>query len=89
MPIYTYQCRCGREFDVTHKISRVPKKHRCSCGWMARRVIALNSIQCDSVHDVKWLPSACEVLLKQGERPLQSRSEYNAYLKKNHLVCKG
>jgi len=89
MPIYTYQCRCGREFDAAHKISRAPKTHRCLCGGMAGRIIALNSIQCDSVHDVKWLPSACEVLQKNGEHPLQSRGEYRTYLKRNHLVCKG
>ncbi len=89
MPVYTYQCRCGRECDVLHKISRVPGRRRCLCGAMARRVIALNSIRCDSITGVKWLSSACEVLQKHGERPLQSRSEYDAYLKKNHLVCRG
>jgi putative FmdB family regulatory protein len=89
MPTYTYQCRCGREFDVMHKINRVPKRHRCSCGWVAKRIIALNAIQCDSLHDVKWLSSACQVLQKHGEPPLLSRGEYNAYLKKNNLACKG
>jgi putative FmdB family regulatory protein len=89
MPIYEYQCRCGKKHDVFHKGNRVPKHHRCSCGWMAKKVLSTGGIQCDSVNDVKWLPSACKVLQKHGEPPLQSRSEYNRYLKENHLACKG
>lgn len=89
MPIYQYECRCGKAHDVFHKPNRVPKKHRCSCGWLAKRVLAATSIKCDSVNDVKWLPSACKTLQRHGEPPLQSRSEYNKYLRDNNLVCKG
>jgi putative FmdB family regulatory protein len=89
MPIYSYECRCGKKHEVFHKINRVPKKHRCSCGWMAKKVIGSGGIQCDSVNDVKWLPSACKVLQKHGEAPLQSRSEYRKYLRDNHLQCTG
>ena len=89
MPIYVYKCRCGKTMEVFHKVNRVPKHHRCSCGWMAKKVLSTGGIQCDSVNDVSWLPSACKVLQKHGEPPLQSRTEYNRYLKENNLACKG
>lgn len=90
MPIYQYDCRCGKQYEVFHKINRVPKRHRCDCGWLAKRVIpSSGGIQCDSVTDVKWLPSACMTLQRHGEPPLQSRTEYRKYLKENNLTCKG
>ncbi len=89
MLIYVYKCRCGKTMEVFHKVNRVPKRHRCSCGWMGKRVLAAAAVQCDSVNDVKWLPSACQTLQKHGEPPLQSRTEYNRYLKENNLACKG
>jgi putative FmdB family regulatory protein len=89
MPIYEYQCRCGNLIEKFHKPRRVPNKARCSCGWQAKRVLSLGAIQCDSVNDVKWLPSASQVMQKHGEAPLRSRGEYNKYLKDNNIVCKG
>lgn len=94
MPIYQYECRtCKTITEKIHRADSIPKKVRCSkpgCGRMARRIIPQNgAIQCDSVNDVKWLPSACQVLQKHGERPLTSRTEYKRYLKENHLECKG
>lgn len=89
MPLYEYHCRCGKKMEVFHKIRRVPKKHRCSCGWMAKRAIpSSGAIQCDSVNDVKWLPSACMTLQKNGEPPLQSRTEYKRYMRDNHIISK-
>lgn len=94
MPIYQYQCRlCKKITEKIHRADSIPKKVRCTtpgCGRMARRIIARSgAIQCDSINDVKWLPSACKVLQRSGEPPLQSRSEYKRYLKENNLVCKG
>jgi hypothetical protein len=87
--LYQYECRCGKKIEKLFKPTRVPKRIRCECGWLAKKVIGSGGIQCDSVNDVSWLPSACKVLQKHGETPLQSRSEYNAYLKKNSLACVG
>jgi len=56
---------------------------------MAKKIISRGAIQCDSVNDVKWLPSACQTLQKHGEPPLQTRGEYNRYLKENKLSCVG
>jgi len=89
MPIYEYKCRCGKITEKFHKVTRIPNKTRCPCGWQAKRIISGISIQADSVNDVKWLPSACQVLQKNGERPLQSRTEYKQYLKDHKLVSVG
>lgn len=95
MPIYEYKCpRCKKITEkIRTKTDSIPKKVRCGtkgCGRIARRILSSHgAIQCDSVNDVKWLPSACQTLLKHGEKPLMSRTEYNRYLKQNHLECKG
>lgn len=92
-PIYEYECNhCKTITEIVHKPNSIPKKARCKkpgCGRMARRILSRGAIQCDSVNDVKWLPSACKTLQKAGEPPLQSRKEYNKYLKDNHLACVG
>lgn len=87
--LYQYECRCGRKIEKLFKPQRVPKRVRCECGWLAKKVIGSGGIQCDSVNDVKWLESACQAVQKHGEAQLQSRSEYARYLKKNHLQCIG
>ena len=89
MPIYEYRCRCGKVTEKFHKVSRVPNKARCVCGWIAKKILSTGGIQADSVNDVKWLPSACKTLQRHGEAPLQSRGEYKRYLKDNNLVCRG
>jgi putative FmdB family regulatory protein len=93
MPIYEFQCDyCKTVTELIRKPHRIPKKTRCKkpgCGRLARRILSCGAIQCDSVNDVKWLPSACQTLQKHGEAPLQTRGEYNKYLKKNNLACKG
>jgi hypothetical protein len=87
--LYQYECRCGKKIEKLMKPQRVPKRVRCDCGWMAKKVISSGGIQCDSVNDVSWLPSACQTLQKHGEPPLQSRTEYLSYLKKTGQVCTG
>lgn len=94
MPIYQYECkskRCKHITEKFHRMDSIPKQARCEqCGKMARRIIPQSgAIQCDSINDVKWLPSACQTLQRHGEPPLQSRTEYNAYLKKTNQSCIG
>ena len=94
MPIYEYECKlCKKITEKIHRVDSIPKKVRCEtkgCGRMARRIIPRSgAIQCDSVNDVSWLPSACKTLQKHGEPPLQSRTEYLSYLKKTGQACIG
>ena len=89
MPIYSYQCRCGKSHDKFHKVNRIPKTSRCECGWLAKRVIARSgAIQCDSINDVKWLPSALMTLPDSAARKITSRTEHQRYLKESGLVQK-
>lgn len=87
--LYQYECRCGKKVEKLFKPQRVPNRVRCECGWLARKVISIGGIQCDSVNDVKWLPSACQTLQKHGEAPLQTRGEYKKYLSDHKLQCIG
>lgn len=88
MPIYSYSCRCGKKFDRFHKITRIPNTARCECGWLAKKIISSHgAIQTDN--DVKWLPSALQTLQRPGERPIETRSEYNRYLKEKGISCVG
>lgn len=90
MPIYEFKCpKCRRVIEKMYAVKDCPEKVKCSCGKMAKKILSRGGIICDSVNDVKWLPSACKVMQKNGEPPIQSRTEYNKYLKTNHLTCKG
>ena len=91
MPIYTYQCsECGEIQEKIFPISDFPDTVRCSqCGELARKIITPPAIQCDSGIDVPWLKSACENLLPDGHRPIETRGEYKRYLKEHHIVERG
>jgi len=91
MPIYEYQCknkRCKKVVEKVHRVDSIPKQVRCTCGSMARRIPSLGAIKCDSINDVKWLPSALETLPNSAQH-ISSRGEHERYLKENNLVCKG
>lgn len=66
------------------KMSDFPKTIKCDCGGRARKIISLGSIKTDG--DVTWMESASKNLVKHGERPLTTRTEYKRYLKENHLA---
>ena len=91
MPIFEYKCfkGCRKITEKFYKVGNSPEKIKCSCGKTAKKIISRGAIQCDSVNDVPWLPSACQTLQKHGEPPLQTRGEYNRYLKENKLSCVG
>jgi len=89
MPIYSFECKCGNAFDEIFSVADRPDSMPCHiCGGAAGRVISPHgAILCDN--DVKWLPSACKTLLKDGERPLTTRTEYRKYLKDHGLIATG
>lgn len=97
MPLYTYKCEgCGKIFDQFQRLADYEAGDKPNCeGCGSADVIrhfakeSNPAIQCDSINDVTWLPSACKVLQRDGEKPIESRSEYKQYLKDNRLVCKG
>ena len=90
MPIYEYKCkRCRRVTEKFYTVNQSPERVKCACGKMAKKILSRGAIRCDSINDVSWLPSARMVLQPDGERPIETRGQYNRYLKDNNLVCKG
>jgi len=91
MPLYTFECPCGNRQDEIFKINECPEEISCSCGKIAKKIIISGNggIQCDSINDVSWLPSALDNLQPDGERRLTSRSEYKRYLKEKRIIAAG
>jgi len=86
--LYTYECQfCGLEQDRTFSLKDFPSEVECTfCGHIAKKVLSIGhgGIQTDG--DVKWLPSACDVLQRPSEPRLQTRTEWRKYLKKEGLT---
>ena len=87
MPVYNYECECGRSYERVYKITKFPKTIKCECGKRAKKVIS-EGIAAQLDGDVPWLSSACEVLQPAWERPLETRGEYNRYLKDRNIQPK-
>ena len=93
-PQYEYKCPdCDTVFDEIYKLKEYEKNPQPLCpeckGYCAKRHFSPLPIHCDSINDVKWLPSACKVLQKPGEKPITSRSEWKRYCEKTGSICKG
>ena len=93
MPLYDYECqRCGQVTERAYSIHDFPNTIECpECHGEARKIISTGKggIQCDSINDVQWLPSALKTLQPDWERPIESRKEYNQYLKDNNIIAAG
>lgn len=88
MPIYEYKCkRCRRVTEIMSNVHDRPEKMKCKCGKTAKRVLSRSATLTDG--DVTWLASAREVLQPSYERPIETRGEYNKYLKSRNIECIG
>jgi putative FmdB family regulatory protein len=92
MPIYEFKCKkCRKVTELIRHVDDCPEKIKCSCGKTAKRIISTRG----AVHtdgDVKWIPSARQVLQPDIEiktRPIETRGQYEKYLKDQHLACVG
>jgi len=83
MIVVDFECFvCGHVFEQMEDSSKLFKT--CpECGHIARRIISFNT---GHRADPTWLDSACEVLQPDGERPIESRSEFDKYLNKHDIV---
>jgi len=87
MPVYEFQCECGKLAEVICKVAERPDTVNCECGKMAKRILSSGAVHTDG--DVKWLNSATKVLQPDHEPPIQTRSELKRYLRQRNLVCTG
>jgi len=91
MPIYSFFCdKCDMEIEEIYKISDRPDDTVCPvCNGRAKRVLmpGRGGIRLDS--KVSWLPSAVKVLQPNYERPIETRSEYDKYLKDRNIIPVG
>lgn len=89
MTLYDFECvSCGDQREISFPLDKCPESVLChKCGERAIKIIVNGhgGIQCDSVIDVPWLPSAIEAVQPDGEPPIQSRGEFQAYLDKHGL----
>lgn len=89
MPLYEYECQhCGWVNEQIHKVTQIPEMIQCEkCGYPAKKILSGHgAIMTDN--KVKWLPSAVKALQPDYEKPIETRTEYKNYLKKNHLAPK-
>lgn len=87
-----FECACGNIFErfVTTHETPYPwleeRYQQCpQCDRMAKRIISFRGgFRADPV----WLDSACTLLQTDdpAEKPIESRSEFNRYLKKHDII---
>lgn len=102
MPLYDYKCQKGHKFEKVYSLKEYdqgPVPVCPVCGEEETRrvmVIGHGGIQCDSGNDVKWLDSSVIEALQDTdeiahgrEKPIETRTEWKNYLKKNNIVAAG
>ena len=93
MPLYDFECvNCGTKEERFFKIDDCPESIRClECGELAVKVLVPGhgGTFCDSETDVPWLASAVQNLQADHETPIQTRGEYNRYLKEKNIIAAG
>lgn len=85
MILSDFECRiCGYIFENTFDESTAIDLMECpKCGKMeVFRIITSNT---GHRADPLWLESACEVLQADDEKPIESRSEFDRYLKEHNI----
>jgi putative FmdB family regulatory protein len=83
MPLYDYHCEdCGKTVEKFFMMSKYPQSIKCECGKRARKVCVAMGYQDQwgraggLIDDhPAWMAHTLENLQKEGERPIESRSE--------------
>ena len=91
MPLYTYECSsCGEQEERVYKVDECPRTIQClKCHEIMVKVILPGHGGIKTDGDVPWLASAAKVLQPDHERPIETRGEYNRYLKDNNIIAAG
>ena len=87
MSLYTYSCEhCNKVMDKVFPIKDCPRTVECiSCRRPAKKILVVGHGGFQST-EPSWLSSACDVLQPDNEPKLESRTEYNKYLKDRGLI---
>jgi len=81
-PVYDYECtHCGAKQEAFFKIMDKPDDIPCVCGKEARKVLSAGMVLGDEMPAWMRHKEVLGCLQNSAERPIQSRSEYNRYLK--------
>jgi len=70
MPLYSYECECGNDFEVVKKVSECDSKEKCpECGYTAKKVILNGHGGIWRMSDsLPWVRDAAKVLT-EDDRP--------------------
>ena len=65
MPLYSYRCQCGKEFDRFLRLADYDRPQECPCGQQAQKVIKPTAIHVDvpvyqSPASGRWITSRSE-----------------------------
>jgi putative FmdB family regulatory protein len=78
-----FQCfECKHIFEELLEDSDTDTMQCPKCHRIAKRIVTFRG---GFRADPTWLDSACEVLQPDGERPIESRFEFDKYLKKHDI----
>lgn len=96
MPTYDFKCHeCGHVFESILRLAEYEDGPWPTCdGCGSENISRLfgaghGGVQCDSINDVSWLPSALKTLPDDAGTRVGSRTEWRRYLKEKGLECKG
>ena len=96
MPTYDFRCqKCGNVFESILRLFEYeglqwPVCSECGTDDIVRHFVSgCGGVQCDSINDVSWLPSAIKNLPDDAVGKVGSRGEWKRYLKEKGLICTG
>ena len=91
MPLYDFECMgCHQQVEVMRPITDDPEYLACNkCDSLMRKVILPGHGGIKTDGDVPWLASAVKVLQPDHEQPIETRGEYNSYLKERGIIASG
>ena len=94
MPLYDYRCcECSKTFDKLVPLNRYDEDQECpECGGSASKIVTLGHGGIQDDHPV-WLDESIVRQLQDtddpGLRRIETRTDYNTYLKDNSIVPTG
>lgn len=87
MPMYDYECpHCGHKQEAFFHIKDKPDDIPCVCGKEAVKVLSNSMVLGDDMPPWMRHRETLGCLQSRGERPIQTRGEYNRYLKQKQIA---